>query len=185
MQLKRGVRILALNGAPFRKGAEGSERVIGIIGRQGSIEGALSFKVEIDGTDSTEQLIKSVKKSRFSEQIKLIAVNGITVGGLNILDFERIAKELDVGIVGITRRKPRSSLLKKALTLDPKRRQKLEIIERTYKKVEMERMNSLYAQCLNVETVDVKKMIDEIFSLLRTAHIISSGIELGESRGRI
>lgn len=182
--LKKGIRILALNGAPFRRGEE-RELVIGIVGRGSLIEGSISFNVDIDGTDSTEMLIKSFKASKFRDQIKIIAINGITLGGLNILDFEKISNELGVGVIGITRNKPRRSLLKKSLVRDPKRKLKAEMIDRLYKKIAVVRRKGFYIQFFHIEDEDLMQISDEAFQLLRVAHLLASGIKQGESRGRI
>ena len=184
MQLKRGVRILALNGSRFNKKG-GKELVIGIIGREGLIEGSLSFYVGVDGDDSTESLIKALEESKFGEQVKIIVINGITLAGLNILDFEEIAKRTMAGMIAITRKKPRKSLLIASLHKDPEREYKEAVIRNTYKKVKIARIEGFHFQLLGVDEDYARSMAKELLSLLRIAHIISSGIALGESGGRI
>lgn len=184
MQFKSGTRILALNGAPFEKN-EGKELVIGLIGRMGSIEGSVSFNINIDGSDATLRLMNALGRSKFKGQVRIIATSGVTLGGLNIMDFERISKLLGVGIVAITRKRPRKSLLKKALSGDPERARKAALLDSMYSKIEIVRVKGFYVQLMNIDGESVRKRFDEIFSLLRTAHLVASGIGHGESRGRI
>jgi len=184
MLLKGGTRILALTGAPFDRRDDG-ELIIGLIERMGNIEGSISFRIKVDGSDATSQLVTAIKHSKFSDQIRIIATNGVALGGLNIMDFERISKDLGVGLVSVTRKRPRKSLLKKALSKDSNRIEKTEILDRIYSRIEIVRMEGFYVQLMNVDEKSVRKRFDEIFSLLRTAHIIASGIGHGESRGRI
>ena len=184
MQLKGGIRILALNGAPFDRKRE-SELVIGVIGRQGGIEGALSFDVKIDGNDATANILRAVRNSKFNGQIRLVATNGVALGGLNIMDFGKISRSLGVGLVSVTRKRPRKNLLKEALSSDSERERKRELLDRTYEKVEIVRMRGFYVQYINIEKKDLEKKIDEVLSLLRIAHILASGVGHGESRGRI
>lgn len=184
MRIKSGSRVLALNGAPFRRD-EGRELVIGLIGRTGIIEGSLSFFVEVDGSDSTERIIEAVKRSRFSDQIRTIAMNGVALGGLNVVDLEVLSKRLGVGVIVVTRKRPRRSLLKKALSKGPESKRKSETIDRIYKKVSLARIDGFYVQSLGLEQKTVGKMLEEVLSLLRLAHIVASGIGHGESRGRI
>lgn len=80
--MKAGSRILALDDSSF--GKTGKSLVIGVVGRKGVIEGILSFSVSVDGSDATKILIARVKRSRFFQQIRLIATNGITFAGLNL-----------------------------------------------------------------------------------------------------
>lgn len=184
MPLKKGIRILALNGAPFSED-EKKELVIGIIGRNGIVEGSISFYVDVDGTDSTDRIIGRLKSSKFMDQVRVVAMNGITLAGLNIIDSARVAEELGAGIVAVTRKRPRRSLLKIALRGDPYRKEKVEVIERTYKRMEIRRINGFYVQSLNLGGKELEKVFVDAASFLRIAHIISSGIAAGESRGRI
>jgi endonuclease V-like protein UPF0215 family len=184
MRFKSGVRILALNGAPFDR-EMGSELVVGMIGRHGIIEGALSFRVGIDGNDATECILEAVRDSKFNGQIRIIATNGVALGGLNLMDFEEISESLSVGLVSITRKRPRKSLLKKALSLDPGRMRKRKLLDRLYKKIQIVRMRGLYVQFINIDRESLEMRIDEALSLLRIAHIVASGVGSGESRGRI
>lgn len=184
MQTKRGVRILAINGSKFERRG-GKELVIGIIGRNGLIEGSLSFYARADGDDSTENLLNALKRSKFGEQVKIVVTNGITLAGLNIMDLEEVSKKANVGVAAVTRKKPRRSLLIASLHGDPEKKSKEEIIRRTYRKVKIARLNGFYFQLLGVDEVYAGAMAGEMLSLLRVAHIISSGIALGESRGRI
>ncbi len=184
MQLKRGVRILALNGSRFDKKG-GKELVIGIVGRNGLIEGSLSFYVSVDGNDSTENLIRALEESKFGEQVRVIVINGITLAGLNILDFEEVSKRAKAGMIAITRKKPRKSLLIASLHKDGERKFKEAVIRNTYKKVKISRIDGFYFQLLGIDENYARSKAKELLSLLRIAHIISSGIALGESRGRI
>lgn len=183
MLLKAGARILALNGAPFRRNGR-RELIIGLVARMGQIEGALSFEVSIDGDDATENLIRSLGRSKFADQVKVIATNGIALGGLNIMDFEKIAVELGVAVVSVTRKRPRRSLLRKALSGNPQAKAKNAMIERNYKKIKIIRKNGFYVQLLGIDEKSATGRMEEIISLLRTTHMIASGIGNGESRGR-
>ena len=184
MQLKEGVRILALNGAPIDR-KSGSELVVGIVGRKDRIEGSISFTVDVDGNNATDALLKAVKASRFSGQIRIVALNGVVLGGLNILDLRKISSSLGVGAVAITRKRPRISLLRKALSKDPERTRKTAVLEGMHKEIRIWRMTGLYVQSLGVEKAYLERRIGEIAGLVRIAHLIASGIGHGESRGRI
>ncbi|VVB77026.1 Uncharacterised protein [uncultured archaeon] len=63
--LKKGARILAIDDSSFTKGDKDA-LVAGVIGREGVVEGVISFHVSVDGTDSTGKIIRSVKKSKFA-----------------------------------------------------------------------------------------------------------------------
>lgn len=183
--LKKGSRLLILEDAPFSR-KEGKVLVFGIVARDGIIEGLISFRVERDGEDATEMIIKNVRRSRFGEQVKVLVTNGITVAGLNLIDIQRIAKALNVRVLAITRKKPHPSLLKRAVKMRGKNvREKVALIDRINDSVEIRRMSGHYVQVLNLDNLEVKEILGEALGKLRLAHIIASGITKGESRGRL
>ena len=167
--------------APFKK--NGTEAlIIGIIGRDYNVEGIISFRVKVDGDDATKALIKAVRSTRFLDQIKLIALNGITVGGLNVIDINDVSKELGIPIIGITRKRPRIKLLM-AASRDSKK--KVKILEKTAKNIRVERMRGYYIQHMMKDSKGMEKRLHEALHFIRLAHLIASGIVHGESHGRL
>ncbi len=185
MQLKQGARILAIDDSFFRKGDK-DNLLVGIIGRMGVVEGVISFRVSVDGDDATRKIIRRTTASRFSDQIRLIALNGVAVAGLNIVDLEEASKRLGMPVVNIVRRKPHSSELAKAIRLRGKdSERKLALLQRLNASFTTKRMNGFYVQCAGAEPKELSKLLPEAVSLLRLAHFVANGVATGESRGRI
>ncbi len=90
---KKGIRILAVDDGPLDKSGKGV-LVVGIVGREGTIEGVLSFRVDADGSDATERLSATIQKTRFRDQIKLIALNGVTLAGPDVDRFFTIIQKV-------------------------------------------------------------------------------------------
>lgn len=180
--MKGGSRIAAFDESFSGNDKEGI--VIGIIGRRGVVEGAISFNVSVDGNDATSKLISSIKKSRFNSQVRLIALNGITFTGLNIIDIAALRDKLHLPIIAITRHRPRRSLLRLAMK---KRGSKegIAIFERIAPVISIRKSSAYYVQTISDDYDRSKALIDEAASLLRLAHIVASGIRHGESRGRL
>lgn len=186
LMLKSGIRILALEDAPFTR-KDKKALVVGVVGRKGVVEGVLSFSVDVDGNDATERLITRVKTSRFLGQIRLIAVNGISFAGLNIIDIVRTRKELGVPVMAVTRKRPRRSLLKGALRKGHNQgtAAKIKTIDAITKAAVLNRVGGFYVQSIGLDGDDVASVMDDVAGHLRLAHIICSGIVSGESRGRM
>ncbi|MCL5419889.1 MAG: DUF99 family protein [Candidatus Marsarchaeota archaeon] len=182
--IKEGVRILALEGAPFRKGDE-EALVIGTIGRRGAVEGILSFMVRVDGEDSTAKIIRAVARSRFADQIRLVALNGITLAGLNLVDVKRVERELRVKVIAITRKKPHLNLLINVVNKWARSRNKSRIMKYLEKDAKISRTRGYYVQYLNTAEGLREGVILRCADLLRLSHIIASGLARGESRGRM
>ena len=159
--------------------------VLGIIVRDDIVEGAMSFSVGKDGDDAADKIIKSVSKSRFSDQIKLVVTNGIAIAGLNIVDMLKIRKELGIGSMAVTRKKPRPRLLKRAIRVMTKDKKKLELFSRLSKEVSIYKSDGYYLQTIGIEKEDVSKVVDDAIKYLRLAHLIASAVVKGESKGRI
>jgi uncharacterized protein len=181
--LKSGIRILAVEDSPFNR-EEKKNLIVGVIGREQLIEGVLSAHVAVDGDDATERLIKMVKRSRFKEQIALIVLNGITFAGLNVVDLVQVNKELKVPIMAITRKRPRVTILSSVLKKYGNK-SKLAKLKRIRENIEIIKAGGYYAQVIGINEKEAQKILPKCAELLRTAHLISSGVTTGESRGRL
>jgi len=183
--MKEGVRIMAVSCAPLE-----AKRtlLVGVVSRKGYVEGVLSTHVTVDGTDSTDAIAKMLNTSRFREQVRLIAVNGIGVAGLNILDIPRTERITKTKVLSITRGKPHPSKLINALKVFSKLekedvKSRLQLMK-NLKNLNEFRHKGFYSQT-SLEKADANRFVPEAFELLRVAHLVVSGIAKGESRGRI
>ena len=87
MQIKCELRILGIDDGHFSK-QDKDAIVIGTVFRGGKwMDGVLSTHVKIDGYDSTENLIHLVRKSKHFGQLRCIMINGIALGGFNVIDI--------------------------------------------------------------------------------------------------
>ena len=182
--IKSGARIVAIEDAPFSKGDK-KVLAVGVVARRNAIEGILSFYVRKDGNDATKKIARKIEHSRFMSELKLVAINGIAMAGLNIVDIIYLSKRLGMPVVAITRRKPHSALMKKAIRasgLDVKR--KLLLIGKIQSE-RIARIDGFYVQFFGAKEEEIRGMINIITENLRLAHMIASGIARGESRGRI
>ncbi len=181
--LKRGIRILAIDDS-FKRG-DSEALVIGIIGRQGLIEGAISSSTKIDGTDATMRIEEMVRRSKYSSQIALIVTNGITVGGLNIVDVCRLNESLNLPIVAITRKRPRVTALLAAMRRLDDYRHRAALVRKIRDRISIARLQGFYIQSIGISPKAAEKFMPDAVNLLRATHIIASGVAHGESKGRI
>jgi endonuclease V-like protein UPF0215 family len=178
--LKKGIRIIS-----FASGPIGGKKalIVGVISRENTIEGILSGSVETDGFDSAKKIISLIKKSRFREQIKIVALNGIAIAGLNVVDVYKIKKDLKIGFIILTRKKPRSTLLIEALgrSLGKNLNKKIDIVNL----VSEEKIHSISGLFLQSNIEIDRTMADYAFEGLRISHLIARGVYTGESKGRL
>ncbi len=182
--MKEGIRIAAFAGEPFIR-KEKSCRIIGVIGRGTYIEGIISFSVEVDGSDATDKLIKSIKRSRFGNQVKLVAINGVSFAGLNIIDMVELGRKLSIPVIAMTRKKPHMKLIKRVLLRMEGGTLKMKALDKIAKKADVFRYNGVYLQSVGIKRADAEKAVGNSKELLRVAHIVASGAFKGESKGRM
>jgi endonuclease V-like protein UPF0215 family len=189
--VKEEIRILGIDDGPFTKDDK-EVIVIGVVYRGGEfIDGLLRTFVEIDGLDATEKLAKMVNSSRHKQQLKVIMLDGITLGGFNIVDVKKLYSETKIPIIVINRKVPDLKSIKTALEKnfeDFKKRWKMILNAGKIKELKLEKF-SLYYQNIGLEDEEAEEVIltsmkhAQIPEPLRVAHLIATGIVKGESEG--
>lgn len=184
--MKSGIRILAIDDSRFNP-ADKKVLVVGIVKRLQTVEGVLSCKVEANGSDATKNITRMIANSRFLEQIRIVAINGTTVAGTNVVDITKIYSRFKIPIMAITRRKPHPKMLKESILSIKKEgyAHKAETLDRISKIAKLERLGGFYVQHIGIENETASRYIENASSSLRLAHMIASGVARGESKGRL
>ncbi len=183
--MKKGIRILAIEDSPYKRGDERA-LIIGVIGREGIIEGVLSSSVAVDGTDSTQQILKMIRASRFSSQIALLALNGITVAGLNLINIAELGRKLSIPVLAITRKRPRPAMLAQAMRKwSPEYENNSEVMKEIKRAITVRKSGGYYVQSVEMENGSIDRFAKPAAELLRLSHLIASGVVKGESKGRL
>lgn len=179
--IKTGARVAAFSSGPIKRGSGAKVLLVGIVSKQGRVEGILSSRIKTEGEDSTATIIKTISGSRFRDQVKMVALNGVALAGLNVVDLERL-RSSGYDYVVLTRNRQRPSLLIKAIRIRKGRNSLQERLVVEHAKSEQRKVGGFYVR----SSIPVPKgMISEIFESLRLSHMISNGISTGESKGRI
>ena len=185
--MKKEIRIIGIDDAPFNKFKKGNVLVVGTIFRGGSwMDGVVSTKVRIDGNNSTDKLVKMINKCKFKPQLQAILLDGIAFGGFNIVDVEKLNKKTGIPVIVVIRRMPDFNKIKRTLKrIGMKRKYKL--IE---KAGEVYKIGKIYVQITGIDLKDAEEVLKVsctrslIPEPIRAAHIIGAGIIEGESKGR-
>ncbi len=181
--IKAGARILAVACGPIRGR---TVLTVGVVGRRGAVEGVLSSRISVDGTDATRKIIGMLSGSRFSGQVRLIAVNGVALAGLNVIDVNRLERELGARVLILTRERPVTSRLVRALAAFSERSGRdvsgrIALLRGAHFVTFM--VNGVYVQSSG--SVHPKSTIGLSRELLRLARMIASGVSSGGPAGRV
>jgi len=184
--MKQEIRVLGIDDAPFEKFKKGKVLIVGTLFRGGRwLDGVLSVKVRVDGNNATSKLIEMVNRSKFKPQLQALLLNGIALGGFNVVDINKLNKKTGVPVIVVIRKYPDFAKIKSALQ-KLKKMSKYRLIE---KAGEVHKVGKIYVQTAGISLEDASKILKVICtrSLLpepiRVAHLIGAGIVFGESKG--
>jgi len=189
--MKPHVRILGIDDSPF-KFSDDKVLVVGALVRLPNyLESVMRTEVEVDGVDSTDQLIKMISGSRYRDQIRAVMIDGIALAGFNVVDVERLSSELRTPVVTITRDKPDLDMMSNALKKHFENwRELFSMISRSeLREVETEH-KPVFACGVGLDWAEVERLIKAstvrgaVPEPIRMAHLISSAMVRGESYGR-
>lgn len=189
--MKKEIRVLGFDDAPFEKGQE-EVLVIGAFFRGGDwMDGVLSTKVEIDGEDATVKLIELVNKSKFKEQLQALLLDGIALGGFNVINIESLYKHTSIPIIVVVRKMPDFLKLEKTLKKLGMEK-KYHLMEKAGEPKEVKsRLGKIFVQFAGLDFEEVKKIMavcctrSYVPEAIRAAHLIGAGVIRGESRGKV
>jgi uncharacterized protein len=103
---KPHLRVVGLDDGPFVRSARRAALVGVIFSAPNYVEGILRTRVTIDGTDATERILSLLGESPFLDGVRAVLLDGIAVGGFNLIDLDRLHERLQRPIVTVTRRTP-------------------------------------------------------------------------------
>ncbi len=190
--IKKEIRILGLDDAPFNKFKDKKVLVVGTVFRGGDwLDGVLSTHIRVDGTDSTKKLIELINKSKHKDQLQIIMLDGIAMGGFNVVDIHTLSEKTGFPVVTVIRNMPNLENIEKALKNVKGWEKKLELIKRAGKISPIEiKSGKIHVQLINIDLEKVKEIMQVactrslIPEPIRVAHLIASGVVKGESKGR-
>lgn len=128
LQLNRTIRVIGFDDAPFEKKNATSVNVAGVVCAGSRFEGMVWGTVRKDGDDATAVLCQLLKQSKFYEQVHIVLIDGLGVGGFNLLDLPELAQRLERPCVCVMRRQPDMVAIQKALENLPDTAKRLELI---------------------------------------------------------
>jgi len=180
--------VIGFDDAPFPRDHRGDVRIVGAVCARTRLDGVVSGFVRRDGQNSTACMIELVQKSQFGAHVRAVLLQGIAVAGFNVVDIERLSRELGVPVLVLMRRPPRMGMVKDALFgRTPGAARKWALIERAGA---AEQLGELWGQRVGLDRAQALALIrattlhGNLPEPLRVAHLIAGGVTLGTSRGR-
>jgi endonuclease V-like protein UPF0215 family len=208
------VNVIGFDDGPFAREHRGDVLLVGAVCSGTRLDGVVSGRIRRDGADAARRMIELVRASQFGPAIRAVMLQGIAVGGFNVVDVHALSEALGVPVLVVTRRAPDLGAVQRALFSDtPPRRprvrgaaRKWALIERagTVEPLGPSRRSlrraapsglraaapKLWVQRVGL-SVEAARAIVQATTLhgnvpepLRIAHLIAGGVTTGCSRGR-
>jgi len=189
--IKSQIRLLGIDDSPFEF-IDKHTSIIGVVMRGGKyLECVLKGEVMVDGDNATSVCKKMINKTRHKDQIRSVLLDGVALGGFNVVDIEELYKKTEIPIITITRDKPDFEKIKKALQ---KKFDDWDIRWNVINKGKLHEIetehNPIFVKCEGIDIDETKEIIKlstirgVIPEPIRVAHLIASGIKRGESYGK-
>lgn len=205
---------IGFDDGPFDRMRRGSVLLVGAVCSRTRLDGVVSGKIRRDGNDSARVMIELIERSQFRAALQVVLLQGIAVGGFNVVDVHRLSEALRLPVLIISRRKPDHAAVERALfSTDPPGRPRvagarhkwqliqaagpMELLEPSRRALRRAaatgtapRDQRLWIQRVGLSLAEARDVIHattlhgNLPEPLRLAHLIAGGIVTGRSRGR-
>lgn len=112
---KPGIRILGIDDGPFDRNRNRQVLVVATVYRGDQFDGLLTTRVVKDGWNATSKIIRMVRGSKFWAQLHAIMIDGIALGGFNVVNLAEVHRSLGLPAMAVCRNRPDLSSVRQAL----------------------------------------------------------------------
>ena len=152
----KDTRVFAFDDSPFTRKDEYTVLVGVIMRKDLYIETIVRKKIKIDGMDVTEKILEAVGEK--GSGVRVILTQGITFGGFNVLDVNRLFEKTQIPIINVVDHEPDMKRIKNAL------QKYFEDWELRYSSLsaDFKKFDLLYVQALGMEPSLAYKFVTQI-----------------------
>ncbi len=183
----RAPRVIGFDDAPFSRQPGSPVHIAGVVCAGTRMEGMLWGQATRDGWDATEVITAMLRDSKFHAQVHLVLLDGLAIGGFNVIDLPALAAALDRPCVAVMRRAPNMAAIARALTRLEGGDARMATFARGGP---IHQRGAHVFQCEGLEPEDagaaLAALTDQghVPEALRLAHLIGAAIKTGQSSSR-
>ncbi|MCW4018702.1 MAG: DUF99 family protein [Candidatus Bathyarchaeota archaeon] len=189
--IKPEIRVLGVDDGKFVPHSKSLVPVVGVVFRGGSwLEGVMSTLVAVDGLDANRKIVDMITGSPYYKQLRVVMLNGITLGGFNMVDIKALNAQTNLPVIVVTNRKPNLTQVHAALQNLPNSQTRWTAVLNAGEIFPVATRSG--KQPVYVEIAGIsKEKAEEILRLtstrskipepLRVAHLVASGISLNST----
>lgn len=187
LDLGRTVRVVGFDDAPFARKPGASVPVAGVVCADTRFEGMLWGRARRDGWNATDVITGMLTASKFLDQVRVVLLDGVAIGGFNVIDLPALHERTGLPCVAVMRRPPDLDAVHRAIGRLPDPARRLKVLGRAG---EIHQRDG-YTFQVQGETPEVTARLLRRFTregkvpeALRVAHLVGSAVMLGQSGRR-
>ena len=184
---RRTIRVMGFDDAPFEKRPGAPVDVAGVVCAGTRFEGMVWGTATRDGDDATAVMAGLLEGSKFADQVHMVLIDGLAVGGFNLVDLPALADTLGRPCVAVMRKAPDMAAIREALGRFDDAERRLALVERAgpvhgYGPFVFQ----VAGEAPDVIGPALNRLTDRghVPEALRIAHLIGSAVRTGESGRR-
>lgn len=205
------MNVIAFDDGPFPRDHRGDVLLVGVVCSDTRVDGIVSGRIRRDGADATRRMIELVRASQFGAHLQAVLLQGIAVGGFNVVDIHGLSEALSVPVLVVVRRPPDMTAVRRALFSSAPTGERPRVTGATRKWKLIERAGAVeplgpsrralkrgsprtapkvWVQRAGLSTDEARRILaattlhGNIPEALRVAHLVAGGVTTGRSRGR-
>ncbi len=189
--MKDQARVLGIDDGPFVKGTGRAALAGVLVCPPGYVEGIIVSSCQVDGDDANEAIVSMVRDSRFSQQVRMIMVDGAALGGFNVVDVRGLSEGLGVPVLTISRDVPDMGSIKEALKAHfPDWERRFDIISRNRVRPVEVPDGRVFITSEGIGDAEAESMVRRctvrgcLPEPIRLAHLVATALVRGESHGK-
>ena len=187
LRLGRQVRVVGFDDAPFDHTPGSPVNVSGIVCSNTRFEGMMWGQATKDGADATDVIAEMLMSGKFYEQVHAVLLDGLAIGGFNLIDLPRLAERLDRPCVAVMRRLPNLVKIRAVLERFEDAPYRLDLLKRAG---QIHEIDDFIFQVVGEAPDAVARALAAVTDQgrvpepLRLAHLIGAAIKTGQSSRR-
>lgn len=181
------IRVMGFDDAPFGRRAGSPVDIAGVVCGGTRFEGMVWGTATRDGDDATAVMARLLLDSKFADQVHVVLIDGLAVGGFNLVDLPALAAAVGRPCVAVMRKPPDLAAIRRALERFDDVERRLALIARAGA---IHTHGPFVFQAAGAEPSAVGRALDaltdrgKVPEALRLAHLIGSAVKTGQSGRR-
>ena len=187
LDLGRTIRAIGFDDAPFNKETDATVAVGGVVCAGTRMEGMVWGEATRDGNDATEVIANLLLNSKFAAQVHVVLIDGLAVGGMNLVDLPALAERLQRPCIAVMRRLPNLPAMEAVIARFPDADRRLHLLRAAGPIHTIGPTPFQVAGCTPEIAARVLRVLGDrgvVPEALRLAHLIGGAVKRGQSGKR-